>query len=83
MSRDLTAGGEVGGSTQEWGGSSGGGALTPARDPTCQIIIIIVPFELLLAGFSCLCLIHLSSSSPQFPSMLWFFMLLYITVNVQ
>ena len=65
------------------GGSSGGGVLTPARGPTCQILMIIVPLELLLAGFSCLYLIHLSSSSPQFPSMLWFFMLLYITVNVQ
>ena len=31
MSRDLTAGGEVDGSAQEWGGSSGGNALTPAR----------------------------------------------------
>ena len=84
MSRDLTAGGEDGGSAREWEeGSSGGGALTPARGPTCQILIIIMPLELLLARFNCLCLIHLSSSSPQFPSMLWFFMLLYITVNVQ
>ena len=65
------------------GGSSGGGALTPSRGPAYQIVIITLPFELLLAGFSRLSLIHLSSSSPQFPSMLWFFMLLYITVNVQ
>ena len=66
------------------GGSSGGGALTRARGPGHQIVIITsLPFELLLVGFSCLSLIHLSSSSPQFPSMLWFFMVLYITVNVQ
>ena len=83
MSRDLSAGGEVGGSVQEWGGSSGGGALTLGRGPAYQIVIITLPFELFLARFSCLSLIHLSSSSPQFPSMLWFFMLLYITVNVQ
>ena len=42
MSRLQTAGGEVGGSAREWGGnSSGGGALIPARGPTCQILIII------------------------------------------
>ena len=83
MSRALSAGGEVGGSTREWGGSSGGGVLTPARGPTYQIVIITLSFELFLTGFSCLSLIHLSSSSPQFPSMLWFFMVLYITVNFQ
>ena len=45
------------------GGSSGGGAFTPGRGPAYQIVIITLPFELLLAGFSCLSLIHLSSSS--------------------
>ena len=40
MRRAFVAEREVGGSAQEWGGSSEGGALIPCRGPTYQIVII-------------------------------------------
>ena len=54
------------------GSCSGGGVFIPARGPTCQILIMIqFPMS------------PLSTSSPQFPLVLWFSMLnLYNTVNV-